>query len=126
MNKTQGLEQRVKTNESKGGNFTSNGRAHILVCTGPGGSCDEHGQLSSPLIARNRAGQRSSVLRSGGGMSSGLAMLCSWLVIATACEARAKAATTPRVTLGASRLGVLRTAKSATLAVPHRRSATLY
>ena len=59
-------------------------------------------------------------------MSSGLAMLCSWLVIATACEARVKAATTPRVTLGASRLGVLRTAKSATLAGPHSRSATFY
>jgi hypothetical protein len=56
---------------------------HVLVCTGPGDSCDEHGQLSSPLIARNRAGQRSSVPRSGSGMSSGLARLCSWLVMAT-------------------------------------------
>ena len=54
-----------------------------LVNAGPGDSCDEHGQLSSPLTARNRAGQRSSVPRSGGGMSSGLARLCSWLVIAT-------------------------------------------
>ena len=46
-------------------------------------SCNEHGQLPSPLNVRNRAGQRSSVPRSDGGISSGLARLCSWLVITT-------------------------------------------
>ena len=60
-------------------------------------SCNEHGQLPSPLNVRSRAGQRSSVPRSDGGISSGLARLCSWLVITTEREARAKAATTLRV-----------------------------